>query len=46
MEKFAPYLMFNGNREEAVNFFKRMFQRRNWFNGKIRRFTNGGSGIS
>lgn len=25
MEKFAPYLMFNGNCEEAVNFYKECF---------------------
>jgi len=24
-EKFAPYLMFNGNCEEAVNFYKECF---------------------
>ena len=29
MEKFAPYLMFNGSCEEAVNFYKECF------NGKI-----------
>ena len=46
MEKLALYLMFKGNCEEEVNFFLRMFQQRNWFNRKIRRFTNGGSGIS
>ena len=25
MEKFATYLMFNGNCEEAVNFYKECF---------------------
>ena len=29
MEKFAPYLIINGNCEEAVNFYKECF------NGKI-----------
>ena len=29
MEKFAPYLMFKGNCEESVNFYKECF------NGKI-----------
>ena len=26
MGKFAPYLMFKGNREEAVNFYKECFK--------------------
>ena len=29
MEKFAPYLIFKGNCEESVNFYKE------WFNGEI-----------